>query len=374
MSILENSIQISNGLTETSADGAALAFDSKYGIMFCAYMPGQQGCYGESRGKIALSYFPASQPTNIRFVTITEDKDDYCENILSLGDGKVRVFYEKNSRADCDHEYRYRDFDFLTETLSEEKCVMGKKEDGTFVPLSLSLQFEYLEAHGYRNHEYKCTEQIGHCQYFNGNDGYVYGAALSFLAEPILYRSSDNGATVEFFAVYPKPAQYEFEYKFLNGKIYALYRTNRSEDSISFSVSEDFGKTWSEPINLKDSIQCRPRLLIYNSHILICYNYFNNNTGNRPKIQQGRCAVRILYGENSDPNTNTLVADLYCKTGVVNVCLTDIMNDLYFAYSTSALALEYQNGNPKVRGKDAIRYVKLGDLIPKKGENFNVLR
>ena len=68
--ILENSVQINNGLTETSADGAALAFDRKYGIMFCAYMPGQQGKYGESRSKISLSYFPASQPTNIRFIDI----------------------------------------------------------------------------------------------------------------------------------------------------------------------------------------------------------------------------------------------------------------------------------------------------------------
>ena len=38
--------------------------------------------------------------------------------------------------------------------------------------------------------------------------------------------------------------------------------------------------------------------------------------------------------------------------------------DVYMAYSTSELALEYQNGNSKVRGKDSIRYVKLGDLIP----------
>ena len=71
--LLQYSIQVSNGLTETSADGACLAFDSRYGIMFCAYMPGPQGKYGESRGKIALSCFPASQPTNIRFVTVSED-------------------------------------------------------------------------------------------------------------------------------------------------------------------------------------------------------------------------------------------------------------------------------------------------------------
>ena len=47
---------------------------------------------------------------------------------------------------------------------------------------------------------------------------------------------------------------------------------------------------------------------------------------------------------------------------MVNVCVTDVFGDIYFAYCTSELALEYQNGNPAVRGKDAIRYVKLGEL------------
>lgn len=375
MSILENSVQINNGLTETSADGAVLAFDAKYGIMFCAYMPGQQGHYGESRGKIALSYFPASQPTNIKFITVSEDKDVYCNNIIGLGDGKVRIFYEKDSRAEGDHAYCFKDFDFLYGTLSDEKTVMVKTEDGKLVPLSLSYEFKYLEERGYHNHKYVKTEQIGHCEYFKGEDGYTYGAALSYLAEPILYRSEDNGATVEFFAVYPESVQYEFEYKILDGKIYAIYRTNRENNSISFTSSCDMGKNWSEPVNFEESIQCRPRILVYNGHILTAYNYFNADTKNRPAVQQGRTSVRLRYGESLNPNENTLVADLYSKCGIVNISVCDIMGDIYLAYSTSELALEFQNGNPKVRGKDAIRYVKLGDLIPKErdGKNY-VLR
>ena len=89
------------------------------------------------------------------------------------------------------------------------------------------------------------------------------------------------------------------------------------------------------------------------------YNYFNDDTGNRPKIQQGRTSVRLHLGEDLK-----VVADIYSKCGIVNIALIDILNDVYMAYSTSELALEYQNGNPMVRGKDAIRYVKLGDLIP----------
>lgn len=364
MSVLDLSTQINNGLTETSADGAALAFDKKYGVMFCAYMPGFQGHYGESRGKIALSYFPASQPTNIRFVTVAEGCDVYCNNILGLGEGRVRVFYEKNSRLEGDHSYCYKDFDFLSGALSEEEYVKVRTADGNLLPFCLSLQFKYLESLGCHRHEYRKSEQTGHCKYFKGEDGYTYGAAVSFLSEVILYRSADDGATVEFFAVYPRPAQYEFEYRFLNGKIYAIYRTNLEEGSIFLTSSDDMGKSWSEPVAFEGSIQCRPRMLVYNGHILTACNYYCSDTGHRPEIQQGRTTVKLHYGENPDPNKNTVIADLYSKCGIVNIDLCDIMNDLYFAYSTSELALEYQNGNPKVRGKDSIRYVKLGDLIP----------
>ena len=364
MSILDHSVQINDGLTQTSADGASLAFDKKYGIMFCAYMPGFQCHYGESRGKIALSYFPASQPTNIRFVTVAEGDDVYCNNIWGLGDGKVRVFYEKHSRAEGDHNVCYKDFTFPDGTLSEEKIVMLRREDGTVVPLTLSEQFRYLEARGFNDHVTCCTEEIGHCAFFKGEDGYVYGAAVSYYAEPILYRSTDDAATVEFFAVHPRPAQYEFEYRFLNGTIHAIYRTYREKDSISYVTSKDFGKSWSEPINFKESMTCRPRILVYNGHILTAYNYYNNDTKHRPEMQQGRTSVRIRYGENADPNENALLADLYSHCGIVNMALCDILGELYFAYSTSELALEYQNGNPKVRGKDAIRYVKLGALMP----------
>ena len=362
---LENSVQINNGLKETSADGAAFAFDKKYGIMFCAYMPGLQGHYGESRGRISLSYFPASQPTNIKFVTIIVEEDVYCDNIIGLGDGKVRVFYEKNSRADCDHFICFKDYDYINETLSEEKTVMLRRDDGNTVPLTGSEQFAYLEKNGFCNHTYCRTEQIiigGHT-IFAGDDGYHYGSITSFLAEPILYRSNDNLETVEFFAICPFVAQYEMDYRFLNGKIYAIFRTNKDIDAIAYTMSEDMGKSWAESVYFKDSIQCRPKLIVSNGNIIMGYNYFNSDTKNRPEIQQGRTSVRICCGTNKDPNENAIVADLYSKCGIVNIALIDILNDVYMAYSTSELALEYQNGNPMVRGKDAIRYIKLGDIV-----------
>lgn len=357
--ILSLSTQVNNGLTDTSGDGATLIFDKKYGVTFCAYMPGYQGHYGESRGRIALSYFPASQPTNIRFVTVAEGDDVYCHNAHGLGNGRVRVFYEKNSKADGDHTWCYKDYDFLSDTLSEERTVFVKSPDGTKEPLNLSVQFRFLEERGFHCHTYLKTEQVGHCGYFKDADGITYGACTSYLAEPILFRSEDDGATVEFFAVYPNPAQYEFEYKFSGNRICAIYRTNKDKDSIGYTYSDDRGATWSETEFFKGSIQCRPRIINYNGTVLMSYNYFDDDSQNRPAIQQGRHAVMLVYGEERLP-----VADLYSKCGIVNVSVLDILNDVYFAYSTSELALEYQNGNPMVRGKDAVRFVKLGNLIP----------
>jgi len=358
---LDNSVQINNGLKQTCADGAALAFDSKYGIMFCAYMPGYHGDYGESRGKVALSYFPASQPTNIKFLEVAVGNDVYVPNIISLGEGKVRIFYEKDSRKYNDHAICYKDFDFIAETLSEEQRVYIKLGEMDKVPLCQSECFKYLEGRGYFNHKYKATEQIifGGCTFFLGEDGCYYGSVSSEYSEVILFRSQDCLETIEFFAVYPKPVEYEFDYKFLNHKIYAIYRTDQEPNGTSFVYSEDYGRTWSEPVELEESIRCRPRLIISNQKVIMAYNCYNPDTGNRPWVAMGRTAVRIATVTDQKVE---ILEDLHSKYGIVNIALADILGDVYMAYSTSELALEYQNGTPRVRGKDAIRYIKLGDF------------
>lgn len=362
--ILDRSVQINDGLTQTSADGPSLVFDKKYGIMFCTYMPGFQGHYGESRGKIALSYFPASQPTNIRFVDIAVGNDVYCNTSVGLGDGKVRVIYEKDSREEGDHRICYKDFDFRTEQLSEEKYIQVRRADGTLAPLCLSEVFAYLDSLGLHNHSYCKTEQWATTGIFRDAQGTHYGCYTSVCAEPVLYRSDDFMETVEFFAACPKTAEFEFVYRFLNGTIYAIYRTPPERNSLYYITSPDMGKTWTEPVLLENSVSCRPSMLVYGGHILMVYNYYNPDTENRPPIQQGRTTLYLRYGEADDPNQNPLVAKLYRKGGMVNISVAEILGDIYLAFSTSELALEYHNGNPIVRGKDSIRYAKLGNLIP----------
>ena len=367
VALLRYSVQISDGLTQTSADGVNMAFDEKYGIMFCAYMTGLQGCYGESRGRISLSYFPASQPTNMRCLDVAEGRDVYCQNIVALGEGCVRVIYEADSRAECEHYTYYRDFNYLTGALSAPAQMMLRREDGSIVPLTTAEQFAYLERNGYHGHEFCRTEQIsfgGHT-IFNGGDGYHYGTVTSFLAEPILYRSSDHLATVEFFAICPYTAQYEMDYKFLNGKIYAILRVEKGDfDAICCTTSPDMGKTWTAPIELERSIGVRPRLILHNGHALIGYNVENFDTGNFPPILAPRTQIKLRLWVTEDPNDSPCVLDLHSKYGIVNICLYDIKGDAYLAYSCSEIPLECYNGMRRLRGKSAVRYLKLGELVP----------
>lgn len=368
--LFQRSVQISNGLRETSADGCSLAFDKKYGITFCSYMPGKQGKYGESRGRVALSYFPATQPTNIRFVTVAEGHDEYCNNILSLGDGKVRIFYEKDSYLDGDHEIAFRDFDFIEEKLGEEKIMRFTPNGLDGGALCLSGVFSFIEERGYRNHRYLADEQIsiGGSTFFKGEDGLSYGAVTSYYSEVVLVRSHDGMASVEPFAVFPYPVQYEFDYKFLNGKIYAIFRTDKKRNSICFSFSEDMGKSWSEPVELQESIACRPRIISYGDTLLMCYNYFNDAVSRAYPMPSGRTAVKMRLVDCDDPNKCTLVADIFFRYGLVNASVMAVSDEIYLGFSTSLIPLQclnYGGEDPHIHGKDAIRFVRLGQL---KGE------
>lgn len=370
--IFNRSIQINDGFNETSADGVCLEFDKKYGIMFCAYMPGKQCCYGESRGKIVLAYFPATQPGNVRYITVTEGRDEFCPNIMGIGDGKVRVFYVIDSYSESNQDIGYKDFDFATETLSEEKIVMIKTENGNCRKLHLSEVYSYLEKRGFTDHEFLASEQISFSSgtYYRDADGVVYGAATSYLMQPVLFRSYDNLATVEFFGVFPYLVQYEIDYKLLDGKMYAIYRTDKEKNSVAFATSEDMGKTWSEPIPLEESINCKPRIIHYDGGLLMAYNYSNDSTQNKRITVRNRTAVKLRLVDNADPNKCTVAADLVNKWGIVNLSIVEILGIVYLAYSTSELPVEYVNYDgpgPVVHGKDSMRYVKLG-YIGKKEE------
>ena len=359
------SIQINDGLTQTSADGASLVYDKKYGIVYNVYMPGHQGSYGESRGRIALTFFPAAQPENQKTVIIAFGNEVYAPNAVLVSDGIVRCYYLRNSITITDHTTCYRDYSFLSNTLSDEAECQFVGNGGT-VTLNTNNILSYLESKGYSGSTADPNEPVGlmGCTIFRrDDDGCVYCSLCNSSSYPVLCRSSDGGITWIPFSVYPHLAQYEFAYIYHKGSLYALCRTD-NQTSIYYSFSHDNGTTWSEPIAVENSIQCKPRIIAFDEGILYACNIYNDDTGHRPFVQQGRTQVCLWFddGEGKRIEEMTKVCTIHSIYGIVNICLLEILRELYMAYSTSVQAMEYQNGDKTVRGKDAIRFLKLGNI------------
>ena len=145
-----------------------------------------------------------------------------------------------------------------------------------------------------------------------------------------------------------------------------VYRLTLTTDS-GFTSSKDMGKTWTEPVMLEKSINCRPRMLHYNGGILMAYNYLYTEAPPSKILNNNRTAIKLCMVNPENPNESEVLAELYNRREIVNISVAEIFGDVYLAYSTSEAPLEYINyfgpNIPVIHGKDAIRYVKLGNFM-----------
>ena len=356
---VSDAVQVNNGLVQTSASDAELAYDKRYGLVFLTYMSAR-GLYGEQGGKISVSYFPTNQPTNSRTILITKSTRVYEPNIVSIGDGIVRVFYRKS-----DNSYWYKDLtisvdddDNIVETLTKENEV---KFNG--VQFNRESLQNYLVGKGY-THEIpsvNATIISGRIRRYGTK---IYTTFCAAKSNPVLVESSDNGATWEPFAISPYMCSYEFEYVILDGVIHAVYRIDdfAVTNAIRYISSSNNGETWSQPVELTNSTQTRPSILVYDNQILIQFNEFDNNTKDFTEISRGRTKVKLICGSSSNPNDWKVVASLQSKYGMVYPCVFAINKDIYMSFSDSQQSLQNKNTGELEQGKESLRWIKLKKL------------
>lgn len=356
---VSDAVQVNNGLVQTSASDAELAYDKRYGLVFLTYMSAR-GLYGEQGGKISVSYFPTNQPTNSRTILITKSTRVYEPNIVSIGDGIVRVFYRKS-----DNSYWYKDLtisvdddDNIVETLTKENVV---KFNG--VQFNRESLQNYLVGKGY-THEIpsvNATIISGRIRRYGTK---IYTTFCAAKSNPVLVESSDNGATWEPFAISPYMCSYEFEYVILDGVIHAVYRIDDFDvtNAIRYISSSNNGETWSQPVELTNSTQTRPSILVYDNQILIQFNEFDNNTKDFTEISRGRTKVKLICGNTSNPNDWKVVASLQSKYGMVYPCVFTINKDVYMSFSDSQQSLQNKNTGELEQGKESLRWIKLKKL------------
>lgn len=356
---MENAFQINDGLHETASCGNAVAYDRKRGLIFAEHMTGEQCMYGESTGAVMLSVFPPAQPWNVKQLRIDKipnaSRGFLCTSIYLIGDARVRIIYQKD-RGEGMGTY-YKDYDFLTDTLSEKGTVLLHTSFGD-VNCDNTNYARYLETMGFECPS-ECSPLINKVTEFNGE---LYTAiTLDGPGYPVLCTIKDN--VFYPFAIVPVVGRYEFRfYKDENG-IYGVQRSafdDTATAKITYFESPDNGKTWNQTL-FEDGIQSRPDILPYYGKPLIIYNYRSEQSHeNFPPMHHHRNSVKFIYD-------GKVVKDIYSKYGIVEHETIDICGDLYMAYSDTAQALMYQNdacwhedGLEVENGKEKSNWVKIG--------------
>ncbi len=360
-SIVEKATQISNGLDESAACSSSVVYDKRYGLVFMVYMTGTRTSYGESTGRICLSVFSPSQPTNIRFRRIDEGVGGSRGVLVNcaylIGEARIRILFTTTKGQ---LGAFYRDYDFLTDTVSERTEVFLQVE-GQELPTTNESYRKYLAMHGYADvSDSACI--VNKACLFNGE---VYTAlTVDGVYYPILCKIEEN--LLVPFAVCPVQGTYEFRYYIDDTGIYGVYRYPVDDHGVAktgWAFSHDGGKSWENEL-FADGIQSRPDILPYYGKPLIVYNYKSDRSvQNFPPMHNYRNAIRILYD-------GKVILDCFEKYGIVEHTTIDICGDLYMAFSTCEQALPVMNGTawieegrPVEQGKEEIKWVKLGYLL-----------
>ena len=356
--------QISDGLTQTAACASAVVYDKQNGLVFVSYKTGLPKRYGESTGKLCLSVFPPSQPTNIRHrvidIGVGQSRGLLCTAHYLVGDGVTRMMFTTTRGELATY---YRDYDFMTDTVSERTEVFLRTDEGD-VRLNNTTYRTYLDKLGL--HVESEAEPIINkvCRY---KDELYTAISVDATGYPILCKIEDN--ILVPFAVCPEPMTYEFRYMINDNGIYGVYRVppdDHKTGHAAYTVSTDGGKTWNTRI-YPDGIQSRPDIMEYYGKPLMVYNYKSDKSiENFPPMHNFRNSIKMIYdGE--------VILDMFSKYGIVEHETISIRGDLYMAFSNCPQALSTENGaawiedgRPVEQGKEAIEWMKVGYLLGNK--------
>lgn len=359
--IVDRATQVNDGLDESAACSSTVVYDKRYGLVFLVYMSGTRVSYGESTGHISLSVFSPTQPTNLRFRLIDAGVGGSRGVLVNcaylVGEAKIRIVFTTTRGV---HGAYYRDYDFLSDTLSERTEVFFLA-DGEALPVTNETYRAYLGKCGYTDvSDADCI--VNKASLYEGE---VYTAlTVDGPYYPILCKIEGN--LLVPFAVCPVKGTYEFRCYRAEEGIHAVFRHPVDDPGVGktgYAFSPDGGKTWESRI-FPDGVQSRPDILPYVGKPLIIYNYKSDRSSGRyPPMHNHRNAIKMLY-------EGKVIFDCFEKYGIVEHTTLEIAGDLYMAFSTSEQALSTANGKawieegrPVEQGKEEIKWLKLGCLF-----------
>lgn len=332
-----NAIQVSDGLSLTSASAPQIGFDDTAALVGVASQAAWLE-YGESYQQIRLDIFQVSQPTNVRHVIVAKQGESIGGsetfsistevNVLALGNRVWRtMFQHKNG-------WWYRDYHFDTETLDDAVEMKFKDGESEAVSITVDTRKTYVASKGYDDSAVN-TNIMTSSYYRDSETKRVYGCWTGYDAHAILFYSDDNLATIIPFAIFPNTVQYEASIVYVGSRLHII---TRGANSVAYS--DDNGSYWEiTPITADNN---RPRLYNYNGKPIWMYGV------------SGRSRITAKYGD--DFNTAETLFDLTSYWGCVYPSLLVRGGDMYIAYSDRQLHLADN------WAKDAIKFMYAGKI------------
>ena len=353
--------QISDGFL--NAASAAHFSINKKGLGVVSYLGGIGSNFGESPGRIMLSVFPITQPTQAKHYLIKEGEMAFESNSMLLSDDVVRVnYFLKGYDFVNVKQNKFRDFTISTQTLGDEQQAKisynGTQYDLNNESISTILSMVGISANYNWGVIDVCRPVL--------KDGFKYKALCSvsmpnFNPQPIVFvRSNDNFATMEYVGVLNVPCMYEcqIEYDSSLGRWHILYRTT---SGISYVNTADFSTFSAEQV-ISSSITSRPWIIPYKGSFLIVTNKTTNVSGvagSVPVNPRSRIVGQILNPANV--NLSQVVFDISSRYGIVYPSLVNRNGELHMVFSDGSSEIEFSN-NGGNQCKDAIFYYKIGEL------------
>ena len=350
--VIEKSVVISDTLNYTAVNAQNSAYNDDYGLFCMAYQPRVLGSYGEASGIIAISIFSPSQPSNIRYRTVALGNQVYEPNVLSIGDGVFRIFYTSSGKTSV---YRYKDYDFNTDTFSSEVDV-NLDINGVISSATRATTDAYLNSEGYTDwddDDWFLT--LSNALRFY--DGKLWGVFTCKNYYPIIAYSTDNGSTFVVYDIIPQKFQYETSIIWEDDN--TLHTVNRLSTGVIYK--KRVSGVWQTSYSITDSKGSRPQVFTLNNEVFIAVTISDTFIG-FPENNSYRYGVKILKGNSTidDPNNWSNVFEVTSKYGMVYPTFNNVFDDTYMTFSDSQLAMLVSTGGAiKDQGKEVVKFVKI---------------
>lgn len=365
--LLSKKTVISDPSQFTSSSQPHVAIDADRGMVYVPYTASRTS-YGEANDIIGLSVFPINQPEKaVNYIVIENGVDigngqiftnPHESNILKMSD-RVRIFFVPVAYlADrtLDESIFYRDFIFSTKSFTEAYPVTLKTSDLDPGQISNRTNVEaYITSKGFA--VTTTAFPIGFISNFADDGlGKTFGMLTSNWMYPVVFETSDYGATILCKGVVPALTNYESQLAIIEGLMYIICR----EANPNFFTSLDFGETITTENHFKMGNN-RPQMIKYKGNIMIIHSEERLAGSISPLAPNGRTNAIFKFGTGGDIAAYKNKLELHSRYGMVYYTVFDYKGELYMTFSDSQLFYD-----KNTQGKDALYFLRLGEFYPDK--------